>query len=434
MSISKTDVPDGIAIVGMAGRFPGARRLDQFWRNLRDGVEAIHDLTGEDLASAGVPPGLAALPGYVRRSPCLEEIELFDADFFGINPGEAEVLDPQHRLFLECAWEALEDAGYDAPRFPGWIGVYAGVAQSGYLLSNLRAGEAQDPLRSLQIQLATDKDHLATRVSYKLDLKGPSLTVQTACSSSLVAVDLARQSLLAYGCDMALAGGVTVAVPHRAGYLYQEGGILSPDGRCRAFDERAAGTLFGSGVGIVVLKRLRDALADGDSIRAVIKGSAVNNDGALKVGYTAPGVEGQAAVIAMAQGVAGVHPETIAYVEAHGTGTPLGDQIEIEALTQAFRAGTARRGFCAIGSVKASIGHLETAAGVAGLIKTVLALEHAEIPPSLNCERPNPGIDFTASPFYVNTSLRPWTAGPGPRRAGVSSFGMGGTNAHVVLE
>ena len=435
MSDPGMDSLEGIAIVGMAGRFPGARRLDQFWRNLRQGVESAAALSDEDLASAGVPPDLAAAPNYVRRSPGLDEIDRFDAEFFGINPGEAEILDPQHRHILECAWEALEDAGYDPHRYPGWIAVYAGVAQSGYLLSNLRAAAAShDPLRALQHQLATDKDHLATRVSYKLNLRGPSMTVQTACSSSLVAIDLARQSLLAYGCDMALAGGVSVAVPQRAGYLHQEGGILSPDGHCRAFDARAAGTLFGSGVGIVVLKRLRDALADGDRVHAVIRGSAVNNDGAVKVGYTAPGVEGQATVIAMAQGVGGVHPDTIGYVEAHGTGTPLGDQIEIEALTQAFRAGTSRRGFCAIGSVKTNIGHLETAAGIAGLIKAVLALEHAEIPPSLHCESPNPAIDFAGSPFYVNASLRPWPSGPFPRRAGVSSFGMGGTNAHVVLE
>jgi acyl transferase domain-containing protein len=432
---SRDEGPDGIAIVGMAGRFPGAATLEELWRNLRDGVESIGPLTDEDLAEAGVPPDLAARRDYVRRSPFLDGVELFDAELFGFNPGEAALLDPQHRIFLECSWQALEDAGYDPLRYSGWIGLYAGAAQSAYRLVNLRGeGEVADPLRSLQLQLATDKDHLATRVAYKLNLRGPCLTVQTACSSSLVAVDLARQSLLSYSCDMALAGGVAISLPQRAGYLFQEGGVLSADGRCRPFDARATGTLFGGGAGVVVLKRLRDALAAGDHVRAVIRGSAVNNDGAVKVGYTAPGVDGQARVIAMAQAVAGVDPETITYVEAHGTGTLLGDQIEIEALTQAFRSGTTRRGYCAIGSVKANFGHLETAAGVAGLIKTVLALEHSEIPPSLHCERPNPQIDFEASPFFVNTALRPWKRGTSPRRAGVSSFGMGGTNAHLVLE
>ncbi len=423
-----------VAIVGMAGRFPGAASLEQFWDNLARGVESIVTFSDRQLERAGGDPELLAHPRYVKAQPWLEGVELFDAELFGIGARDAELLDPQHRAFLECAWEALEHAGYGAA--PDATGVFAGVARSGYLLHNLRAlAAAPGGLDGLALQTATDKDHLATRVAYKLDLRGPAITVQTACSTGLVAVDLARQSLVGRGCDLALAGAVAIQIPHTTGYLYEEGGILSPDGHCRAFDAGAQGTLFGSGAGIVVLKRLADAIADGDSIHAVLLASATNNDGACKVGYTAPSADGQAAVIFRAQAAAGVTPDTVTYLEAHGTGTPLGDQIEIEALTQAFRAGgAAQRGFCAIGSVKSNIGHLETAAGMAGLIKTVLALEHRQLPPSLHCERPNPAIDFAASPFVVQTRLAPWPPGPAPRRAGVSSFGIGGTNAHVVLE
>jgi phthiocerol/phenolphthiocerol synthesis type-I polyketide synthase E len=423
-----------IAIVGMAGRFPGARDLGEFWQNLRQGREAVILLGEEELRAAGVPPELLAEPRYVRAASLLDGVELFDAPFFGYSAREAEILDPQQRLFLEHAWEALEDAGCCPSRFTGLIGVYAGVAWNTYLLSNLTTHPELFADGGFQVFIASDKDFLPTRASYKLNLRGPSMVVQTSCSTSLVAVHLACLSLLNYECDLALAGGITVKVPQRHGYLYQEGGLASPDGHCRAFDARAAGTIFGSGVGVVALKRLADALADGDAIRAVVRGSAINNDGSAKVSYTAPSVDGQAEVIAAAQAIADVRPETIGYVEAHGTGTSLGDPIEITALTKVFRETTAARGFCAIGSVKSNVGHLDAAAGVAGLIKAVLALEHREIPPSLHFERPNPAIDFAASPFRVSAALADWPAGGAPRRAAVSSFGVGGTNAHLVLE
>jgi len=425
-----------IAIVGMSGRFPGAGDLRQFWHNLRDGREAVTFLAAAELAGAGAE--LLADPHYVRAASLLDGVELFDAPFFGYSAREAEILDPQQRLFLEHAWETLEDAGYCPARFDGLIGVYAGVAWNTYLLSNLTSHPELFADGGFQVFIASDKDFLPTRVSYKLNLRGPSMVVQTSCSTSLVAVHLACLSLLNYECDLALAGGVTVKVPQRQGYLHQEGSLASPDGHCRAFDAQAAGTIFGSGIGVVALKRLAEALADGDSIRAVIKGSAINNDGSLKVSYTAPSVEGQAEVIAAAQAIAGVDPESIGHVEAHGTGTSLGDPIEIAALTKVFREATAARGFCAVGSVKTNVGHLDAAAGVAGLIKTVLALEHRQLPPSLNFERPNPAIDFAGSPFYVNAELREWPAAPGaagtPRRAAVSSFGVGGTNAHLIVE
>ena len=424
---------EGIAIIGMAGRFPKAQNIDEFWRNLRDGVESISVFTDEELISAGIDPAANSAPHYVRAGAVLENIEFFDASFFGFNPREAEITDPQHRIFLESAWSALENAGYDCTRCESRIGVYAGASLNNYLsfdLNSDRIGSAS----SFQTLIGNDKDFLTTRVSYKLNLKGPSVTVQTACSTSLVATTLACQSLLTYQCDMALAGGVSIRVPQKAGYLYQEGGILSPDGHCRAFDAKAGGTVIGNGVGVVVLKRLADAIADGDCIHAVIKGSAINNDGSLKVGYTAPSVNGQAEAVAEALFVSGVQPETISYIETHGTGTALGDPIEITALSKAFRDSTEKKGFCAIGSVKTNIGHLDAAAGVTGLIKTVLALKHKLIPPSLHFEEPNPQIDFTNSPFYVNTTLSEWQAGQTPRRAGVSSLGIGGTNAHMILE
>ena len=424
-----------IAIIGMAGRFPGARSVDQFWQNLRDGVESISFFSDEELEAAGVERSALSDPNYVKAGAVLDDLELFDASFFGFNPREAEIMDPQHRFFLECAWEALEAAGYDSETYPGRIGVYAGCSMSTYLLHNLYANrDLVESVGAFQTIIENDKDHLPTWLSYKLNLKGPSVNVQTACSTSLVAVHLACQSLLNHECDMALAGGVSVKVPSKQGYLYQEGGITSPDGHCRAFDSRAQGTVGGSGVGIVVLKRLADALKDGDSIQAVIKGSAINNDGSLKVSYTAPGVDGQAGVIAEALAMAMVDPETVTYVETHGTATALGDPIEIAALTQAFRASTEKKGFCAIGSVKTNIGHLDAAAGVASLIKTVLGLKHKQIPPSLHFTEPNPQIDFAESPFYVNVTLSEWRTQGAPRRAGVSSFGIGGTNAHVVLE
>ncbi|MEO0537755.1 MAG: SDR family NAD(P)-dependent oxidoreductase [Cyanobacteria bacterium P01_A01_bin.123] len=425
----------GIAIVGMAGRFPGAKGIDQFWQNLCEGVESISFFTDEELVAAGADSALLNDSSYVKAGAVLDDIERFDARFFGFSAREAEMMDPQHRLFLECAWEALEDAGYDPETEPGLIGVYAGGNLSSYLLNNLTA--AHEPLKSMvgeTVLIGNDKDYIATRVSYKLNLQGPSFNVSTACSTSLVAVHLACRGLLSYECDAALAGGIAIQVPQASGYLYQLGGFSSPDGHCRAFDADARGTIFGNGVGIVVLKRLEDALADGDYIHAVIKGSAINNDGSSKVGYTAPSVEGQAEAIAESQAIAGFNPETITYIEAHGTGTALGDPIEIAALTQVFRASTQKNDFCGIGSVKTNVGHLNSASGVTGLIKTVLALKHKQIPPSLHFEAPNPEIDFANSPFYVNTKLTPWQTNGTPRRAGVSSFGVGGTNAHVVLE
>ncbi|MBD0389538.1 MAG: type I polyketide synthase, partial [Nostoc sp. C3-bin3] len=424
---------EGIAIIGLAGRFPGANNIADFWQNLCDGVEAISQFSDEELVAAGVDSSLLNNSNYIKAGAVLENIDLFDASFFGFNPKEAEMTDPQHRLFLECAWEALENAGYDAQRCESRIGVYAGTSLSNYLTFNLnrdRIGSAH----SFQKLIGNDKDFLSTRVSYKLNLTGPSLTIQTACSTSLVATALACQSLLNYQCDMALTGGASIRVPQKTGYLYQEGGILSPDGHCRAFDAKAKGTIIGNGVGVTLLKRLSDAIADGDHIYAVIKGSAINNDGSGKVGYTAPSVNGQAEAIAEAIALADIEPETISYIETHGTGTALGDPIEIAALTNVFRAETEKKGFCAIGSVKTNIGHLDAAAGVTGLIKTALALQHKLIPPSLNFEQPNPEIDFANSPFYVNTKLTEWSATSTPRRAGVSSLGIGGTNAHVILE
>src|ERR1041384_2874045 len=429
-----------VAIIGMAGRFPGARNLAEFWRNLRAGVESITFFTDEELLAAGVAPETLEDPSYVKARGVLDDIEQFDSAFFGFNPREAEMIDPQQRLFLESAWAALEDAGYGAPE-AALVGVFAGVGMSFYLLNLLSnaaasaAGTQETVIDTTQIVIGNDKDFLSTRVSYKLNLKGPSVVVQSACSTSLLAVHLACQSILNGECDMALAGGVRLSVPSRAGYYAVDGGIMSPDGHCRAYDARAAGTVAGSGVGVVVLKRLSDALADGDNIRAVIRGSAANNDGSHKIGYTAPSVEAQATVITEALAVAGVEPDSVTYVEGHGTATSLGDPIELEALTKAFRASTDRVGYCALGSVKSSIGHLDAAAGVAGLIKTVLMLEHGEVAPSLHFEKPNPKTGLEQSPFYVAKEGGAWEAGAGERRrAGVSSFGLGGTNVHLVLE
>jgi acyl transferase domain-containing protein/acyl carrier protein len=421
-----------IAIVGMAGRFPGARNLEEFWRNLRDGVESITLFSDEHLQSLGVDPKFLHSPNFVKAGALIDDVEMFDASFFGYSPKEAEIIDPQHRVFLECAWEALENAGYNEA-YEGLVGVFAGTSLSTYLLYNLLA-QSVDPEDGFQTMIGNDKDFLSTRVSYELNLKGPSLDIQTACSTSLVAVHVALQSLLNYQCDMALVGGISIQVPQRTGYFYQEGGISSPDGHCRPFDAEGQGTIFGSGVGIVVLKRLDDAINDRDTIHAVIKGSAINNDGSAKISYTAPSIEGQSQVIASAQFVAGVEADTISYVEAHGTATPLGDPVEIAALTKAFRASTDKRQFCAVGSVKSNVGHLDAAAGVASLIKTVLALKHRQLPPSLHYKTPNPKCEFGESPFYVNAELREWRPLQGVRRAGVSSFGVGGTNAHLIVE
>jgi amino acid adenylation domain-containing protein len=428
--------PESIAIVGMAGRFPKAKNLEEFWENLRNGVEAVSFFNDDQVQWLPIehPPVLSD-PRFVKARAVLDRPEWFDAAFFNMNPKEAAIMDPQHRVFLECAWEALEHAGCNPEAFPGLIGVFAGASMNTYLFTNLLTNRGLvENLGLFPAMIANDGDFVPTRVSYKFNLRGPSINVQTACSTSLVAVCLACQSLLGYRCDVALAGGVSITFPSHRGQHHLEGGIMSPDGHCRAFDARAAGTVLGDGAGVVTLKRLSDALADGDNIHAVIKGTAINNDGSGKIGYTAPSIDGQAEVIAMAQSDAGVDPGTISYIEAHGTGTPLGDPIEVAGLTKAF-GGRAERGpFCAIGSVKSNIGHLDIGAGVAGLIKTVLALQHGELPPSLHFEQPNPKIDFAHSPFFVNTMLRPWPRGATPRRAGVSSFGIGGTNAHVVLE
>ncbi|HKE58549.1 MAG TPA: type I polyketide synthase, partial [Pyrinomonadaceae bacterium] len=422
-----------IAIIGMAARFPGAPDVDSFWRNLRDGVESTHFFTDDELIAAGVDAATLNAPSFVKAKPILKDIDLFDASFFGMSPREAEVIDPQHRLYLENVWEALENAGYDPESYSGAISLYAGVGMSSYLLNNVLANpEALKSVGSYQAILYNLPDSLATRAAYKLNLKGACYTVQTFCSTSLVAVHLACQNLLNFESDMSVAGGVSIFVPQE-GYHYEEGGVLSPDGHCRAFDANAQGTISGSGLGSVVLKRLKDAMTDGDTIHAIILGTATNNDGSAKVSYTAPSVVGQAQVIVEAITTAGVEPEDISYIETHGTGTALGDPAEVAALTRAFRSQTGANGFCALGSVKTNIGHTEAAAGVAGLIKTVLALKHRQIPPSLHFETPNPEIDFANSPFYVNASLREWDRNGSPLIAGVSSFGMGGTNAHVVM-
>lgn len=424
-----------IAVIGMACRVPGARNVDQFWRNLRDGVESISFFTDEEMIAAGADPKSLTNPNLVKAGGVLPDIELFDASFFGYSPREAELIDPQQRFFLECAWEALENAGYDPLAVKDTTGVFAGVGLNGYMLNLYTAQALLHNSDEMQISVGNDKDYIATRVSYKFNLKGPSVNVQSACSTSLLATHLACQSLIGGACDIALAGGVTINIRLRqTGYIYQEGGIGSPDGHTRTFDANAQGVVGGSGVGVVVLKRLEDALASGDSILAVIKGSAANNDGSLKVGFTAPSVDGQAAVIGAALDLAEVTPETISYVEAHGTGTRIGDPIEIAALTQAYRERTSASSFCALGAVKTNIGHLDTAAGVAGLIKTVLSLDHKEIPPSLHYQKPNPQIDFASTPFFVNRELAQWKSNGHPRRAGLSSFGIGGTNVHMILE
>jgi acyl transferase domain-containing protein len=436
--MSTSHPEEGIAIIGMAGRFPGAPNLDVFWQNLKNGVESITRFSDDEIEAS---KSLRETPGYVRARAIIDGVDQFDADFFGLQPREAQYTDPQHRLLLETAWEALENAGVDPAQFDGPIGVFAGCSQNTYLLHNLASnpGFLAEYLASQQMGahpalLGNDKDFVATRVSYKLNLRGPSMAVQCACSTSLVAVCQAAQSLLTFQCDLALAGGVSVTFPQKRGYLYEEGSIVSKDGHCRPFDAAADGTVFGDGVGLVTLKRADEALRDGDPIYAIIRGFAVNNDGSGKVSYMAPSVEGQYEAIATAQALAGVEPDSIRYVEAHGTGTALGDPIEIAALTKAFRAGTDAKQFCALGALKGNFGHLEAAAGVAGLIKAVLAVYHGEIPPTLNFEQPNPRIDFAQTPFYVASKLTPWPAQVAPRRAGVSSFGVGGTNAHLVLE
>ena len=435
MSPQQPEDSNAIAIVGMALRFPGASTPERYWENLRAGIESISFFTDDELRAEGVSEELLADPDLVRAGAVLEGIDLFDAPFFGFNRREAELTDPQQRLLMECGWEALESAGHDADTFPGPIGVFAGASISTYLIHNILSNRGLlESMGGARTIMGNCNNFLTTWVSYKLNLRGPSVTVQTACSTSLVAVHLACQSLLNGECDMALAGGSSVSLPQKGCYRYREGGIHSPDGHCRAFDATAAGTVSGNGVGIVVLRRLADALRDGDTIHGLIKGSAVNNDGSGKIGYTAPSINGQAAAIAEALAIADVDPETVGYVEAHGTGTPLGDPIEVGALTRAFRARTSKKGFCAIGSAKTNIGHLDTAAGVAGLIKAVLALRHGEIPPTLHFREPNPRCELPESPFFVADRLLDWPRRGTPRRAGVSALGIGGTNVHLVLE
>ena len=434
MSAESTNNQSGIAIVGMSCRFPKARTPEQFWENLQNGVECVTEFTKEDLKESGVDPAILNHPAYVNKGIVLEDVEMFDASFFNFSPRDAEIIDPQHRLFLECASEALENAGYDPETYKGLIGVYGGVDISLYVFNIYSNPEVMQTVGMYTITLHNDKDSLTTRVSYKLNLKGPAVTVQTTCSTSLTAIIHACQSLLNYQCDMALAGGVAINLPQKRGYFYQEGGISSVDGHCRAFDEQARGTTGGSGCGIVVLKRLEDAIRDGDHIEAVILGFGMNNDGSDKVGFTAPSITGQAEAIAAAQAMADIEPDTISYIEAHGTGTSMGDPIEISALTQAFRRSSTRKEYCGIGSVKTNIGHCNSAAGVAGVIKTVMSLKNKMMAPSLHFKKPNPNIDFANSPFYVVNKLKPWEANGTLRRAGVSSFGIGGTNTHVILE
>ncbi len=429
-----------IAIVGIAGRFPGARTVEQFWRNLVEGAESITRFSEAELEDS-FPDEVRRAPNFVKARPILADVDQFDADFFGMYAREAELTDPQQRLFLECAWEALESAGCDPRSYAGPIGVFAGCSINTYFLQHV-CGERrtlEEFTSSYQVGcypmlMGAGQDFLATRVSYKLDLKGPAITLGTACSTSLLAVAQACQSLLLYQCDMALAGGVSISFPQKRGYLHQEGGMVSADGRCRPFDALATGTIFGSGAGVVALKRLADAIADGDHIYAVVRGCGISNDGAGKVGFTAPSVDGQAAAIEMAHAVAGIDARSVSYIECHGTATPLGDPIEVAALTKAFRTSTQERQFCALGSVKSNIGHLDAAAGVVGLIKTALSLDRGVLPATLHYVSPNPQIDFPNTPFYVNSELTPWPRGETPRRAGVSAFGVGGTNVHVVLE
>jgi phthiocerol/phenolphthiocerol synthesis type-I polyketide synthase E len=421
-----------IAVIGISGRFPGAKNIEEFWINLRNGVESMVLFSGEELQETGISSELLTDPHYVKVGSILENIECFDASFFGYTPKEAEIMDPQTRIFYECVYEALEDAGYASEFYNGLIGVYAGASLNRTWEALTFFSGKRDKLGQLASATLADKDNLSTRISYKLNLKGPAISLRTACSTSLVAVHLACRALLMKECDIDIAGGVAIHHLGKKGYLSQEGMLFSSDGHCRAFDAKASGTIFGDGAGVVVLKKLDRALKEGDHIYAVIKGSAINNDGYRKVGYTAPSVEGQADVIKMAQKISGVSPESISYIETHGTGTHLGDPIEIEALKLVF--GARGRNYCALGSVKSNIGHLDSAAGVVSLIKTVLAMNYKLIPPSLHFEMPDPEIHLEDSPFYVNNQLKKWESNYYPLRAGVSSFGFGGTNAHVILE
>ena len=425
---------EGIAVVGLAGRFPKAENVGQYWDNLISARDCFSDFSIDQIVSEGVPREVAERSNYVKRSPVIEDAKGFDNRVFRYSPKEAELIDPHQRIMLECAWEAMENAGYDPHRFPGLIGIWAGSGVNNYLLKNIISQGAFEDIVDFQTITSNDKDYLASRIAYNMNLRGPAVVVQTACSTSLVAVNMACLGLLTYQCDMALAGAAFLQTPRARGYLYREGEIFSPDGFCRSFDKDANGTVLGEGCGIVVLRRLEDAVADNDHIWAVIKGSAVNNDGANRAGYTAPGIQGQMELLTIAQTMAGIGPEEISYIEAHGTGTQLGDPIEVSALTQVFRRSTPEVGFCGIGSVKSNIGHLDVAAGIAGLIKTIYALKNRKLPPTINYKEPNPELRLSESPFYIVDKLTEWEPINGRRIAGVSSFGMGGTNAHIILE
>lgn len=428
---SPTDYGSAVALVGMSGRFPGAADVDTLWQNLVAGVKGLRELTEEELRGGHLDPGQLADPRYVRVTGALADIDRFDAAVFGVSPREAETMGPQHRLFLECSWEALESAGYCPTDAPGQVGVFGGSGFPDYIVQNLQS-LMSEPGGPLLIAVGNERDSLANLVSYKLGLRGPAIAVQTFCSTSLVSVHLACQSLLTYECDLAVAGGAFTPLPQPSGYLYEPGGITSPDGVVRSFDAAANGTVMGSGVGVVALKRMTEALEDGDVIHAVILGSATNNDGRVRAGYTAPGVDGQADVIDAAFGVAGVKPESIGYVECHATATSLGDSIELAAMSRVFTE--ARDTPCVLGTLKPSLGHLDRASGVSGLIRAALALEHETLPGTPNYDTPNPALATALDRFTVLPEHAPWPAGPTPRRAGVSSFGLGGTNAHVVLE
>ncbi|MCP4178669.1 MAG: type I polyketide synthase, partial [bacterium] len=419
-----------VAVIGMSGRFPGAGNIDELWENIKSGTESISFFADEELQAEGVDENLYKSPNYIKAKGILDDIEYFDPEFFDFNSNEANLIDPQIRVFHECVWSALENSGYVPDKYNGLIGLYAGItANMGWNVSKLLQNESgvdQFAIGNL------NSNFFSTLISYKLNLKGPSVCIQTACSTSLVAIHNACRALLTGETDIALAGGVTISLPNKQGYLYQEGMVMSPDGHLRAFDKDAKGIVNGNGTGVVVLKRLNDAIKDNDNIQAVIRSSAINNDGNRKVGYTAPSTEGQAEVIKTTHQLAEIESESISYIEAHGTGTSFGDPVEIEALKKAFK--TNKKQYCAIGTLKSNIGHLDSAAGVAGFIKTVLSLKNRMLPPSINFKSENPKINFKDSPFYVNTTLKEWKNDKFPLRAGVSSFGIGGTNAHILLE
>ena len=422
-----------IAVIGMAGKFPGAKNIHDFWNNLKAGVESVQFFNDKELEGHGKSPEAIDNPNFVKTNGgVLEGIEYFDASFFDYIPMEAEQMAPQIRIFHECLWEALEDAGYEAEHPDIFIGLYAGASSTYHWESLTSLASGTTELNTFVSKYLSNRDFINAIISYKLNINGPVFFVHTACSTSLVAIHLACQGLLAGDCHMALAGGVALNLVNGVGYFYQEGMILSLDGHCRAFDAKARGTIGGEGAGLIVLKRLEDALTDRDHIYAVIKGSAINNDGNRKVGFTAPSIQGQVEVIRRAHGMAEVDPKDIGYIETHGTGTSLGDVTEMEALKLAFN--TNKKHYCGLGAVKTNIGHLDTAAGVTAVIKAILAIKHKQIPPTIHFEAPNPAIDLEDSPFYLNKELKQWDNNGRLLRAGVSSFGIGGTNAHLVLE